>query len=456
MPATRIDTAALVDQSSFGKYQTWIFLLCFVAMIVDGYDVQIIGVAAAGIKEALSLEPTVLGLIITAGQVGVILGAVLLAPLADRVGRKWLMVGSCVLFGLFSFATAFATDATQLIVLRVLAGLGLGSIGPAALALGTEYAPKRFKASIPTWLWGAVPVGGMIAGFSAVWLLPIGGWPALFIAAGVLPIVVATVLAFAMPESLTFLGTGSKDQGRMRKIALRIAPALPADAELYTSEKKLPGVPLKHLFTEGRAVGTILLWLLFFLDYGILIFFLSWVPTLIKMATGSTTALGVSLALWNIGSICCSAVMGWLIDKFGYYRILPTAFILITLSMWAVGATLDAPLWLLLCAVTLNGGIAGSTGGALMALAANSYPVAARSTGVGAAYAFGGRTGAFLAPLLGGLLLQMHWSPSAMCYLAGAPVLLGTILLLMLQRQSHFRHGPEETIVSQPAAASSA
>jgi AAHS family 4-hydroxybenzoate transporter-like MFS transporter len=455
MALTRIDTSKLVEQSPFGKYQVWIFLLCFVAMIVDGYDVQIIGVAAAGIKEALSLEPTVLGLIITAGQVGVILGAVLLAPLADRIGRKWLMVGSCVLFGIFSLITAFATDAVQLIVLRVLAGLGLGSIGPAALALGTEFAPKRLKASIPTWLWGAVPVGGMIAGFSAVLLLPIGGWPSLFIAAGVLPILVAAVLAFAMPESLTFLGTGSRDQGRMRKIALRIAPTLPADVELYTSEKKLPGVPLKHLFTQGRALGTILLWILFFLDYGILIFFLSWVPTLIKMATGSTTALGVSLALWNIGSICCSAVMGWLIDKFGYYRILPTAFILITLSMWAVGATLDAPLWLLLCAVTLNGGIAGSTGGALMALAANSYPVAARSTGVGAAYAFGGRTGAFVAPLLGGLLLQMHWSPSAMCYLAGTPALLGTIVLLILQRQSHFRHGPEETIVSQPAAASS-
>jgi AAHS family 4-hydroxybenzoate transporter-like MFS transporter len=455
MTVTRIDTSALVNQSSFGKYQVWIFLLCFVAMIVDGYDVQIIGVAAAGIKEALSLEPTVLGLIFTAGQVGVILGAVLLAPVADRIGRKWLIVVSCALFGIFSFVTAFATDATQFIVLRVLAGLGLGSIGPAALALGTEYAPTRFKARIPTWLWGAVPVGGMIAGFSAVWLLPLGGWPALFIAGGVLPIVVAAVLAFALPESLTFLGTGNKDQGRMRQIALRIAPTLPADAELYTSEKKLPGVPLKHLFTEGRTVGTILLWLLFFLDYGILIFFLSWVPTLIKMATGSTTALGVSLALWNIGSICCSAVMGWLIDKFGYYRILPTAFILITLSMWAVGATLDAPLWLLLCAVTLNGGVAGSTGGALMALAANSYPVAARSTGVGAAYAFGGRTGAFLAPLLGGLLLQMHWSPSAMCYLAGTPVLLGTIVLLILQRQSHFRHGPEKVVVTQPAAASS-
>jgi AAHS family 4-hydroxybenzoate transporter-like MFS transporter len=452
---TRIDTSALVDQSSFGKYQVWIFLLCFVAMIVDGYDLQIIGVAAAGIREALRLEPTMLGLVITAGQVGVILGALLLAPFADRIGRKWLVIGSCVIFGAFSFLTAFAANAAQLIVLRVLAGLGLGSIGPAALVLGTEYAPKRFKASIPTWLWGAVPVGGMIAGFSAVWLLPIGGWPALFITAGVLPILVAILLAFALPESLTFLGTGRGDQRRMRKIALRIVPSLPADSELYTSEKRLPGVPLKHLFTEGRALGTILLWILFFLDYGILIFFLSWVPTLIKMTTGSTTALGISLAFWNIGSICCSAVMGWIIDKFGYYRVLPTAFMLITLSMWAVGATLDAPLWLLLCAVTLNGGIAGSTGGALMALAANSYPVAARSTGVGAAYAFGGRTGAFLAPLLGGLLLQMQWSPSAMCYLAGAPVLLGTIVLLILRRQSHFRHGPEKTVVTEPAAASS-
>jgi MFS transporter, AAHS family, 4-hydroxybenzoate transporter len=130
----------------------------------------------------------------------------------------------------------------------------------------------------------------------------------------------------------------------MRKIALRIVSSLPADSELYTSEKRLPGVPLKHLFTEGRALGTILVWILFFLDYGILIFFLSWVPTLIKMTTGSTTALGISLAFWNIGSICCSAVMGWIIDKFGYYRVLPTAFMLITLSMWAVAATLDAPL----------------------------------------------------------------------------------------------------------------
>jgi AAHS family 4-hydroxybenzoate transporter-like MFS transporter len=224
------------------------------------------------------------------------IGALGLAPFADRIGRKSLMVWSCLLFGVFSFLTAFATNVPALIVLRVLAGIGLGSIGPAALALGAEYAPKGLKASIPSWLWAAVPVGGMIAGFSAIWLLPVWGWPALFVVAGLLPIAVAVLLALCLPESLSFLGTHGADQARMRGIATRIAP-LPPDAELYAEEERLPGVLLKHLFKEGRGLGTVLLWILFFLDYGILIFFLSRVPTLIKMATGTPLLLGTVVLL---------------------------------------------------------------------------------------------------------------------------------------------------------------
>jgi MFS transporter, AAHS family, 4-hydroxybenzoate transporter len=450
MVTRRVDTRALIDNSSFGGYQIGVFLLCFMAMAIDGYDVQIIGVAAAGIRETLKLEPATLGVVITAGQVGVILGAVFLAPFADRLGRKRLMIASCLIFGVFSFFTAFATNVPALIALRVFAGIGLGSIGPAALALGAEYAPKNLKASIPSWIWAAVPTGGMIAGLSAVWLLPIWGWPALFIVAGLLPIAVALPLGLYMPESLGFLSTHGNDQAKMRRIARRIAPSLAADAVLHSSEEKLPGVPLKHLFTEGRALGTVLLWILFFLDYGILLFFLSWVPTLIKIATGSTTALGTSLAFWNVGSIFCSFAMGWIVDRFGYYRILVPSFAIIALSMWAIGATLDSPLWILLCAITVNGAIAGSSGAALMALAANSYPLAVRSTGVGAAYAFGGRFGAFVAPMFGGIMLQMHWSPSAMCYIAGTPLLLGSLILLWLQRQHHFRHGPEVPIEAAP------
>jgi MFS transporter, AAHS family, 4-hydroxybenzoate transporter len=438
--ATRIDTRVLIDNSPFGSYQMRIFLLCFVGLTIDGYDLQIIGVAAAGIKETLQLQPATLGIVITSSQVGVLLGAVLLAPVADWIGRKGLMVAACLIVGVFSLLTAFATTVPELIVLRVLTGLGMGGVTPAALAYGTEFAPKHLKASIPSWIWASVPVGGMIAGFSAVWLLPRFGWPSLFIVAGLLPIALAFVLLFAMPESLVFLGAGGADQVRMRRVALRIAPSIPADAELYTSEDKMPGVPLKHLFLDGRGFGTVLLWILFFLDFGILVFFLSWVPTLIKIATGSTTALGTSLAFWNIGSIILSLGIGRLIDRFGYYRVLPLSFVLIAASMWAIGLSIDAPLWVLLCAITAMGGLAGSAGAGLMALAANSYPVAVRSTGVGAAYAFGGRIGALAAPLLGGVLLQMQWTPSALCYLVGTPLLLGTVALLLLQRQGPFRH----------------
>jgi MFS transporter, AAHS family, 4-hydroxybenzoate transporter len=450
MLTTRINTRVLIDENRFGSYQVGVFLLCFLAMTIDGYDLQIIGAAASGIKETLRLEPATLGMIITAGQIGVILGALVLAPFADRIGRKWLMIVSCLLFGVFSLLTAWATTVPELIALRVLAGIGLGSIGPAALALGMEYAPKHLKASIPTWIWAAVPVGGMIAGFSAVWLLPHFGWPSLFVVAGVLPILVAVVLALGLPESLAFLGARGGNQARMHKIAARIVPSLPDDAELYSSEEKLPGVPLKHLFMDGRGFGTVLLWILFFLDYLALIFFLSWVPTLIKIATGSTTALGTSLAFWNIGSIVLTFAIGPAVDKLGYYRVLKPAFVLIALSMWAIGVTLNAPFWLLLCAVTAMGGIAGSTGAALLSLATNSYPLAIRSTGVGAAYAFGARGGALVAPMLGGILLQMQWTPSAMCYLVGTLMLLGTLVLMLLQRQSHFRHAPQETAGPEP------
>lgn len=442
MAALRIDARSLIDDSPFGTYQIWVFLLCFLSTTIDGYDVQVIGVATAGIRETLHLRPAMLGLVITAGQLGVLLGALLLGPVADRIGRKRLMIAACVIFGAFSLLTAFASTVPELIVLRVLAGLGMGGIVPAAMAFGAEYAPQRLKATITAWVWMSVPVGGTIAGFSAVWLLPSYGWQSLFVVAGVMPLVLAVLLALVMPESLAFLSAHGADQARMRAIAAKIAPSLPRDAELYLPAETLPGVPLKHLFTEGRAVGTLLLWLMFFLSFFILIFFLSWVPTLIKIATGSTTALGTSLALWNIGSIVVSAGIGRVIDRYGYYRVLAPAFILLALSVWGVGLTIDAPLSVLLAAITVMGGLAGGSNSGLMALAANSYPVTIRATGVGAAYSVGGRTGALVAPLLGGFLLQLQWTPSAICYLMGTPMLLGTVILLLLGRQAPFRHEP--------------
>jgi AAHS family 4-hydroxybenzoate transporter-like MFS transporter len=454
--AQRINTKDLIDGNPFGAYQVWVFLLCFLACTVDGYDVQVIGVAVPGIRESLHLESATLGLILTAGQIGVMLGAFCLGPVADRVGRKRMLIATALTFGVFSFLTAFASSVGELVVLRVLAGFGMGGIVPAAMAYGAEYAPHRLRATITTLVWMALPVGGMIAGFSAIWLIPAYGWQSLFVVAGVMPLVLSLLLAAVMPESLAFLSTHGGDQDKMRRIALRIAPQLEAapDAVFYATEEKLPGVPLKHLFTEGRGLGTILLWIMFFLSFFLMIFCVSWVPSFVRTASGSTTASGTSLMAWNIGSLIATAAIGQMIDRLGYYRILPAAFVLIAVAAWGLGATLTAPIAIVVVLVGVLGFVTGGSNSGLMALASNSYPVAIRSTGVGAAYSLGGRTGALVGPMLGGILLQAQWTPGSICMVMGTPMLLGTVVLLLLQRQAQFRHARAATVATlAPAGA---
>ena len=454
MSGTRVDAKVLLDERPVGAYRLWILLLCFLSCTVDGYDVQVIGVALPGIREGLNLQPAALGLILTGGQIGVMVGALFLGPVSDRIGRKTVLISSACIFGLFSLLTAWATTVTEIAALRLLAGLGLGGIVPAAMAYSAEYAPQRRKATVTTLMWMALPVGGSIVGFSAVWLLPNFGWQSLFVVAGVLPLTLAILLIGSMPESLAYLGSrGGDNQAAMHRIAVRIDPALRADTELFLSEKKLPGVPLIQLFQDGRAAGTILVWLIFFLSFFLMIFMVSWVPTFIRMTSGSTTAVGTSLGMWNIGSLIATAIVGQLIDRFGYYRVLIPAFAIIAAVTWILGALVTAPVTVVVLCVATVGFFVGGSNSGLMALASTSYPVAIRSTGVGAAYALGGRTGALIGPLLAAFLLQFGWSPAAICYVMGTPMILGVLVLFLLKRQKGFGTTALRTVPLKPATA---
>jgi len=332
-----------------------------------------------------------------------------------------------------------------LIALRVLAGIGLGSIGPAALAFGAEYAPKRLKASIPSWIWAAVPAGGMIAGLSAVWLLPVWGWPSLFIVAGVLPIILAVPLGMFLPESLSFLGTHGNDQTRMRRIAQRIAPTLPAEAELYSSEESLPGVPLKHLFREGRALGTVLLWIINFMNLLNLYFLTNWLPTVVAQIGYSTpVAVRVGATLQLAGAIG-AFLQGWLVNRIGFVPVLATGFALAAINIAYIGHP-GISLALLVVVVSIAGlGIVGGQSG-VNAFSATYYPTDLRSTGVGAGLGVG-RVGAIVGPYVGGVLLGMKWSAQELFLAAAVPALISAFVMAWM----HWVAKPAAT--AQPASA---
>ena len=173
--------------------------------------------------------------------------------LADRVGRKRMLIFCALLFGVFTVLQASITSVGELALFRFIGGLGMGGAVPSAISFGAEYSPSRSRATLSTALYAGVPTGATISGLSAVWLLPHMGWQYLFYLGGGIPIIIAIVMMFALPESINFLVRKPDCQDRVRHILGRIAPtyAKDKDIEFCSTEVKRKGVPVKHLFLEN-------------------------------------------------------------------------------------------------------------------------------------------------------------------------------------------------------------
>jgi AAHS family 4-hydroxybenzoate transporter-like MFS transporter len=409
-------------------------ILCFCCALLDGFDLTVIGVAVPKIAEFLRVKPAALGLAMSAGQFGPLIGAASLGMLADRVGRKRMLVACALGFGLFTLLCAFVTSVQQLAFFRFIAGLGLGGAVPTAIAFGTEYAPTRSRATLATTMYAGIPVGTTLSGLTAVYLLPHYGWQSLFVMGGVTPIVIAVMMALLLPESLTFLVRQEKGQAKVRSIVARIAPvfAKDKDVEFCSADKKRPGVPLKHLFLEGRTTTTVLLWMSFFLGYYLIYLMLSWAPTLLRKSGATIQQYSMAFALINFGSAMATVAVGRLMDKTkNLYRILQGGFVLGFLSLVAFGLFASSPFIVIaavsvICGIFINGTVSG-----LVALVTLSYPSDITGSAVGWAYAIG-RSGATLAPLIGGAFIGLNWTVFEICgsNALGALAIVGLITIL--------------------------
>lgn len=459
MTMTRtIPIGRVFDESRFTFYQYLVCTICFLVTFLDGFDLTVVGVALPKIAEHLSSDPGSLGLALSAGQFGPLIGAIVLGMLADRWGRKWMLFISAACFGVFTFLTVYITSAEQLAACRFLAGIGLGGAVPNALTLGSEYAPKRARALIVAAMFTGMPAGAMSGGLLAAYLIPHFGWQALFYLGGLAPLFISVMVALALPESLEFLARRNSlaDSLRIRKIIAKIYPELAkdTDVEFVATDQATQGGSVKGLFTEGRGITTILLWLLCSGALYLLWVLNTWSPTLLRNSGATVQQYSLAYAYLCFGAVISSIFIGRLMDKKNPFKVLQVGFVLASASLVAFGLGAESGSFTVIailsvvCGICINGSQTGT-----LAIATLAYPSHIRATGIGWAYAIA-KIGAMLAPLAGGYMLSRNWSVSQLCNV-NALVGLFTVGVLVILRQRITGTGEEKDEVIETVVARS-
>lgn len=400
----QVDIAALIDNSRVGPLQIRMFVLCALCLIIDGFDVQSMGYVAPAVLPDLGMPRAAMANILAAANVGLLVGSLLFTAAADKLGRRPVLIGSTLFFGVMTLLTARATSAEQLMALRFIAGVGMGSLVPNATALIGEYSPRRLRITLMMTITVGFTAGAALGGFVAAWLIPQFGWRAVFYFGGTVPIVIAGLMFFWLPESLQFLVLKQRHLDRLGKWLKLIDPATPTGpgVRYVGREQNKEGAPFVHLLREGRATGTVTLWIIYFMNLLVLYFLAGWLPTLITDAGYTTSQAALVSAALQVGGTVGTIAFAWIIATRGFVSTLTVCFLVASVSIAAIASSSVVLLAPLLTLVVFIAGwcIVGGQPG-LNALAATYYPTAMRSTGVGWCLGIG-RIGGIVGPYLGG------------------------------------------------------
>jgi MFS transporter, AAHS family, 4-hydroxybenzoate transporter len=428
-----VDVADYIDAQPIGGFQIRLLLTCAAVLFLDGFDTQAIGYVAPAIAREWGLDKAALGPVFSAGLFGLMIGALSLGPLADRVGRKRIIIFSTIAFGLGALATALVQDVAALIAIRFLTGLGLGGAMPNAIALTSEFNPRRRRATMVMIMFCGFSVGAALGGLLAAALIPQFGWRSVFVAGGIAPLLLAPILALKLPESVRFLALKGSADARVAQLLGLLNPNAPLAPAMrfVVDEAELSGMPVKHLFGDGRTLATLLLWVVFFMSLLDIYFLSNWLPTVLNDLGASVSEAAAIGSMLQVGGVVGTLALGSVIDRFSFRALALVYFV----AMFAVGAIgqLGHSAMLVTVAIFVAGFCIVGGQIAANALAAGFYPTSVRATGVGWALGIG-RIGSIVGPLVGGILLSMKWSTAGVFLMAAAAALCAALAAFLLSR----------------------
>jgi benzoate transport len=427
------DIRALLEHGEVTGLRITVFLVCFVMNMLDGMDVLVIAYAAPALAADWSMPPETLGTIFSAGLLGMTVGAMFLAPIADRIGRRNMIMICVVVMGSGILLTAYVQSEGQLIFLRFASGLGIGSMLATAATMGAEYAPDRNRNLIVSFVLSGYPLGAVLSGIAAASIIPEYGWRAMFIVAGSVTLVTLPIVWLALPESLDFLiktrpaGALDKANHILRKMGYE------GRSELPPAPEEIKKASVSELFKDGRKMPTIWLWIAFFTSFATLYFLTSWIPKL-----ASSTGLSLRLAIYagtvfNLGAFFGIITQGYLSQKFGLRRVISLFLFGTAVLMCIFGFVSES--WIILVLFGLIGyGVQGGFVG-FYTVSARLYPTEIRNTGIG--WGIGaGRTGAIIGPKIGGTLIGMGLSLTTNFIIFSLPLLIAAMATRLIKSDS--------------------
>jgi AAHS family 4-hydroxybenzoate transporter-like MFS transporter len=434
-----VQVSNLLDERGITGFHIQIIVWSVLIALFDGYDITAIALAAPHLVAEWHVQRSALGPVLAASNIGVLFGSMIFGWMGDRYGRKNALVASLLLFGFFTWAAAYATTLEHMFWLRVIAGLGIGGVIPNMIAVNIESAPRRSRATLGLIATGLVPLGGALPGFVSATLVPTYGWPILFLIGGIAPVVIAILAYLMMPESIKYMSIHEPSRPKLVRLLEKMSPGykVPEGARfVIEDERQTPDRNPKHLFGEGLALITPLLWLVFALNLMGFFFVLLWTPTLLTAAKLPPATAALSAAWLQVGGTAGTLLlMGWIQRR--QFLAVTILFLLAVPVVGSIGmiglggskvALLTASFVAGFCVLGVQSGI--NVCGALI------YPTSLRALGSGWQLGIG-RFGSIVGPLFGALFVTL---PVDKLYMWSAvPFLLGGVICFTVYRLNEAR-----------------
>ncbi|MEH7177590.1 MFS transporter [Neobacillus vireti] len=405
---SKINITDVVNEGKFNRFHIGLLVCCCIIIVFDMFDLVIYGSVIPILMKDWSISPVQAGAIGSYGFFGMMLGAIFFGVLADKFGRKKILILSVVLFSIFTFLCAFAPGPTPFSICRFIAGVGIGGVLPNVIALLSDYAPKHMHNIMVSIVMCCFSVGGIIAALIGIYFIPLLGWKSVYWVAAIPLLLIPFMMKFFHDSPAILLMKGRINELRLVLSKVNDKVSLPADAEFVLStEKEEPGSPVAALFKNKRALGTVMIWIAFFMCLLMINGVSTWLPNLM-FSSGYPlgSSLGFMIVL-NIGAIIGTLILGGLADKFGVKKVLVPMFIMSAVSLTLLGFKNNMVILYLL--VFITGACTMGAQNISYSFVSQYYPPLMRSTAIGFASGIG-RIGGIIGPTFGGILVSLNLS----------------------------------------------